>query len=170
MKHDEKDGAAPRAHGKHKYGPEYVTRELQITGIVSKPLRLRVADLMRMPSVAVEDLTLVCGSGTEKETIGSYRGVLLREVLQQADVIITEHHAPNRIYLKLSSNDGYVAIFSWQEINNTQVGEKAIIVFEKDGQPLGDDEGEFAFVSANDYRPGPRRMRYLRHIEVCEIT
>lgn len=157
-----------KSHGKHKYGPEYMSHELQVTGMVKNPLCLSVADLRLMAAVEINELTMICGSGTEKGSVKGYRGVLLRDILEQASASITDHHAPNRLYLKLTSNDGYMVIFSWQEINNTTVGERAIVIFERDGKPLGEDEGEFAFVSANDYRPGPRRMRYLSRIEVCE--
>ncbi len=159
-----------KPHGKHKYGREYMSHELDVTGLVERPLCLKAEDLREMATIEIKALTLICGSGTEKETIESYRGVLLRDILDRASVIITEHHAPNWLYLKLTSNDGYRVIFSWQEINNTAVGDKAIVVFERQGRPLDESEGEFAFVSANDYRPGPRRMRYLRQVEVCEVV
>lgn len=170
MNHTNDRQAELKPHGKHKYGPEYMSHELSVTGLVERPLCLSVADLRKMPSLEIEALTIICGSGTEKGIIRNYRGVLLRNILEMSTVIIAEHHAPNRLYLKLTSNDGYRVVFSWQEINNTVVGEKALVVFERQGEPLDENEGEFAFVSANDNRPGPRRMRYLRHIEVCEIT
>ncbi|KAB0666293.1 molybdopterin-dependent oxidoreductase [Oryzomonas japonica] len=170
MDHAENIQPGTKPHGKHKYGPEYMSHELKVTGRVERPLCLSVADLRKMTALETGALPIICGSGTEKGTIKSYRGVLLRDILAQASVVITEHHAPNRLYLKLTSNDGYMALFSWQEINNTVVGEKAIVVFEREGRPLDENEGEFAFVSANDYRPGPRRMRYLGHIEVCEVV
>jgi len=160
----------PGHHGKHKYGPEFMSHELTVSGLVKKPLCLTVADLLRMSSVEIQMLTIICGSGTEKGSIKGYRGVLLRDILEQASVIITEHHAPNRLYLKLTSNDGYKVLLGWQELNNTVAGEKALVVFKRDGQPLDESEGEFVFVSENDYRPGPRRMRYLSRIEVCEIS
>ena len=66
--------------------------------------------------------------------------MLLRDIRQQAEPIIAEHHATNRICLKLSSTDGYLSVFSWHEIHNSAVGEKAMVVFERDAQPLGEDE------------------------------
>lgn len=159
-----------KSHGKHKYGPEYMSHELTVCGMVATPLCLRVADLKGMNRIDAVSVAMVCGSGTPKGEISGYSGVLLKDILEKASVIINGHHAPNRLYLKVSSKDGYLAVFSWQEIHNSVVGEKALVLFEKDGQPLGEDEGEFVFVSANDYRPGPRRMRYLSRIEVCEVS
>jgi hypothetical protein len=169
MTHSNSDMDA-KPHGKHKYGPEYVSHELIVTGLVNRPLCLTVADLRQMPTMEINGVKMICGSGTEKATIKSYCGVLLRNLLEQSSVIIREHHTPNRLFLKLTSNDDYTVVFSWQEINNTSVGEKAVVVFLRDGEPLDDTEGNFALISANDYRTGPRRMRYLRRIEVCEIA
>jgi hypothetical protein len=57
---------------------------------------------------------------------------------------------------------------SYQELYNTATGEQAIVIVEKDGLPLGDDEGRIAFISANDKRTGQRKLRYLKSIGVHE--
>jgi len=152
------------------YDPQYMTYELFVSGLVKNPLHLRVKDLQRMELSEVRDLTMLCGSGKEKGIVESYRGVLLRHVLDSADIILKEHYSTNQIYVVLKSSEGYQAIFSWHEIYNTAVGDQAIVTFEKNGKPLDEKEGAIAFISAGDYRPGPRRMRYLQRIEVHEIA
>lgn len=159
----------PERNHKHKYGSEYMVTELLINGLVNKPLTLTVADLKKMRDVEIKELTMYCGSGQKKKVIDSYRGVLLQDIMNLADVIIADHHAPNRLYLTLRSNDGYLTVLSWLEITNSILGEKAIVAYERDGNLLNEDEGCFVFVSGNDLRPGPRRMRYLKEITVCEV-
>jgi len=78
------------------------------------------------------------------------------------------HYSPNYLYVTVMSRDGRWAVFSYQELFNTSVGEQAIVIIEKDGRPLGDDEGRIAFISANDKRSGQRKMRYLKSVEVHE--
>ena len=68
-----------------------------------------------------------------------------------------------------TGNDGYRALFSWHELFNAPLGEGVIVVLAKDGLPLGDDEGELCLVSARDERPGPRRVRYLKSVDVRRI-
>ena len=157
-------------HKGHIYDARYMTREISVSGLVNNPLTLHIDDLRKMDAIEVKNLTIICRSGSQKEKVSSYRGVLLRNILDMADVIIKEHHAPNWIYLALFSSEGYWAIFSWHEIYNSSVGEQAIVLIEKNGLPLDEREGEIAFISANDYRPGPRRLRYLQRIEVNELT
>ena len=154
---------------KHVYGPEYVAERLVVTGLVHNPLMLSVPDLKMMHDVEIKELTMFTGSKQTKKVIGSYRGVLLKDILELADIVIADYHAPNRIYLKLHSNDGYASVVSWHEVTNSIIGEKAIVAYERDGKPLDENEGNFVFVSGNDFRPGPRRMRYLKEVVVCEI-
>jgi DMSO/TMAO reductase YedYZ molybdopterin-dependent catalytic subunit len=150
------------------YGPEYVTHEVKVTGAVNHPLCLSVADLRAMEMTEVRNVGLICGSGRHDGTVGSYRGVKLTEVLRRADVVMSQHDSPNYIFVTVVSSDAHWALFSYQELHNTAVGEKAIVIVERDGQPLDEKEGEIAFISGNDLRPGPRRLRYLQRIEVHE--
>lgn len=152
------------------YGPEYVTRQIKVSGIVNHPLVLTTDDLRGMEGAEIRDLTMICGTGRKKGVIKSYRGVLLSAILERADIILREHHSPNWIYVILSSSDGHWALFSWHEIFNSPVGEKALVFFEKNGLPLDEKEGEIAFISGADGRPGPRHLRYLRHIGVYELA
>jgi DMSO/TMAO reductase YedYZ molybdopterin-dependent catalytic subunit len=150
------------------FGPEYMTHSLEVLGLVNHPLRLELADLRALPQTEVQNLSMICGSGRNLGHIESYRGVRLTAVLEKADVIMREHDAPNWIYVTVSSSDGHWALFSYQELFNTEVGDQAIVILEKDGRPLDASEGEIAFVSARDLRPGPRKLRYLQRVVVLE--
>lgn len=150
------------------FDPQYMTHCLDVEGAVNYPLRFTVAELATMSLTEVRDLSMICGSGRNEGFIASYRGVLLTDVLNRADVLMREHDSPNYMYITVSSSDGHWAVFSYQELFNTSVGEQAIVIIEKDGQPLGEQEGRIAFISANDKRPGPRKLRYLKRIEVHE--
>jgi len=147
-----------------------MTHELTVSGLVNNPLLLRVADLRQMEVSEVRNLNMLCRTGKAKGTVESYRGVLLRTILDRADILLKEHCSPNWIYITLSSNEGDGAIFFMNEIYNTPVGEQAIVIFERNGKPLDQNEGEIAFISASDYRPGPRRIRYLQRVEVHELS
>lgn len=46
--------------------------------------------------------------------------------------------------------DGYQAIFSWNELYNSTIGEKALVLYEKNGGPLEPHLGALCLISAND--------------------
>ena len=150
------------------FGREYMTHELEVGGLVEHPLRVSVAELRSMEMAEVRDLTMVCGSGQELEVIQSYRGVALPVLLKRAEIKRRDRNSSSRIYVTLTTSDGRGAMFSYQELFNTVVGGRAIVIVERDGAPLDESEGEFAFVSAADVKTGARKLRYLKSITVHE--
>lgn len=156
-------------HGHEKiFDAAYMTHSLLVTGEVNHPLELSVQDLTGMEMTEVRNVMMTCGSGRPEGVIQSYRGMRLTEILNLADVVKRTHTSPSALYVAVSSSDGRGALLSYQELFNTAIGEQAIVIIEKDGKPLGADEGCFAFISASDVRTGPRRLRYLRRIQVHE--
>jgi hypothetical protein len=45
-----------------------------------------------------------------------------------------------------------------------------LVVYERDGAPLPDDEGRIALVSLKDTRPGPRHVKWLQAVEVIRVA
>jgi hypothetical protein len=76
---------------------------------------------------------------------------------------------PRRTIIVATASDGYKAVFSWAELFNTTIGDGVPIVYERDGAPLGNDEGRIALVSLKDIRPGPRHVKWLSAIEVVRV-
>jgi hypothetical protein len=150
------------------FGSEYMTHHLEVTGLVNHPLRLTVAELLEIDTVEIKNLQMICESGPHAGPPSSYRGVLLTAILNKADVVMRDYDSPGWMYVTLASRDGHWLLFSYQELYNSQIGDRAVVIVERDGRPLGEHEGEIAFLSANDTLPGPRKMRYLQHIEVHE--
>lgn len=150
------------------FGAEWVTHEVQVTGLVNRSLRLTASELRAMEQTEIHNVGIICGSGRRDGVVERYRGVRLTAVLERAGVIVRRHGAANAIFVTLATSDGRLALFSYQELFNSAVGEQAIVIIERDGQPLDENEGEIAFISAHDLRTGPRRLRYLQRIEVHE--
>ena len=117
----------------------------------------------------MEGYVILCGSGKVKDVPRTVAGVLLRDLLDEAQIRLDEHEDPNRTYIVATGNDGYKALFSWHELFNSPVGEGVLIALTKDGKPLGDGEGRLCLVSTRDERPGPRRIRYLSSVDVRRI-
>lgn len=154
---------------KKVYGPEYVSRSVSIEGSVASPRVFTAEELRSRPRTEAKGFVVLCGSGKVKDEARSISGVLLRDLLDEAGVLLEEHEAPNLTYVVAYGKDGYRALFSWHELFNGPVGKGVIVVLEKDGKALDEGEGELCLVSVNDERPGPRRIRYLSRVEVVRI-
>jgi hypothetical protein len=139
---------------------------LHIVGRVAKPLSLPIETLRAMDCLEIGDLPMICGSGEPKGRVGLCRGILLAEVINRAEVVVKEHNDTKKMFVVAASDDGYKAVFSWQEIFNSPNGEGILVVLEKNGQPLYDGSGEVDLISARDHLTGPRYVRQLKTVAI----
>ena len=100
---------------------------------------------------------------------GSYSGVKITDLLEEADIRQDDRHALRRTYVVAVASDGYQAVFSWGELFNTPVGRGVLVAFERDGLPLREGEGQIALVSLADERAGPRHVKWLTRIDVRRV-
>jgi DMSO/TMAO reductase YedYZ molybdopterin-dependent catalytic subunit len=101
---------------------------------------------------------------TQRET--AVRGVSLRAVLERAGLAERDRLDWRKSVVVVTARDGYRVTFSWPEIFNTEGGTQVMLVHERDGHPLADDEGPVALMAPADLRLGPRHVKWLRRIEV----
>ena len=156
--------AAPAAAG------DQMSHSLAVTGAVKKPLTLTPADLRQLPLASGGKLDVTRHNGDRAESIVSYRGVLLRDILDQAVLDAPGHNDMKKLAIVATATDGYVAVFSWGELYNSPAGEGVVVCFEKNGKALDDSDGEIALISARDLRTGPRHVKWLKAIEVRKLA
>jgi len=161
---------APPAPGQTAGESGRVTSTLTVHGNVSNPLSLTVADLRKFPVHRVDDARIVRTDGGSVESVHHLAGCLLRDVLDAARLSERGRFDLRRTIIVATANDGYKAVFSWNELFNTAVGDGVLVVYERDGSPLGDDEGRIALVSLKDTRPGPRHVKWLASIESVRVS
>jgi hypothetical protein len=142
---------------------------IRVIGRVREPLVLSIEELCGMETESAEDIAVNCGEGTPVGKIESCRGVLLENVIARAPVIKEDHNDTKKMFIVASASDGYKAVFSWQEIFNTQIGGGIMVLIEKNGKPLSADAGGVDLISLQDLFSGPRYVRGLETIEVLMV-
>ena len=142
-----------------------VSEQVLVGGAVKNPLTLKVDDLKAFPAEQIVSVT-VTRRVADKEISSTVRGVKLTAVLDRAGLASADHNDWKYSTVTAVATDGYRAVFSWPELFNTDVGGGALLVFERDGQPLAEREGRIALVSARDQRSGPRSVRWLARLDV----
>ena len=137
------------------------TAELRISGVVSTPLVLTVADLKKMPR---KTLAVVNPHDQKKET---YEGVLLEEILHRAGVPQGDQLRGSSMatYVVAEGRDGYRVAFSLAELDSGIVESEVIVADTMDGVPLADKQGPFRLVAPREKRPA-RWVRMLKSITV----
>jgi hypothetical protein len=147
------------------FAADSVSEQVVVSGPVKTPLTLRVDDLKAFPAADIQSASVT--RRVDKEEVAStVRGVKLAAVLDRAGFVGSDQNEWKHTVVLATATDGYQVVFSWPELFNTDVGAGALLVFERDGQPLADREGRIALVSAKDTRLGPRSVRSLARLEV----
>ena len=68
------------------------------------------------------------------------------------------------------SREGYRALFSWNELFNTAVGDGVLVAWHVDEAPLPEGAGPFALVSLHDRATGPRYERIFGELGAGRVT
>lgn len=147
-----------------------VTEKIGVTGEVEHPLTLSVGDLQAFPAAQVVEVAVTrqpAGVGAKPDL---YKGVLLRDILAKAVLLTHDHNDVKKMAIIASASDGYAVVFSWSEIFNSPTSDGIIVYFEKNGQPLPDNEGRIALISSKDVRTGPRHVKWLQSLDVKKIV
>jgi DMSO/TMAO reductase YedYZ molybdopterin-dependent catalytic subunit len=150
-------------------GAGQVTTTLTVKGSVEREITLTIDDLKHLPVQRVDDVRSMrdaAGAAPSSETTRHYVGCLLRDVLERAKPVERKRLDFRKSIVIATASDGYRAVFSWAELYLSPIGDGALVVYERDGTPLADDEGKIALVSLKDTRPGPRHVKWLQSVEL----
>ncbi len=145
------------------------SESLRVDGSAIKTaLTLSVSDLKAFPPDQLGSLA-VSRRIDGKEASTTIRGVRLSAVLERAGLVAAGHNDWKSLVVLASATDGYKVSFSWPELINTEGGAGVLVVFERDGQALGADEGRIALIAAHDLKSGPRHVKWLSHVELKQF-
>lgn len=145
----------------------YISAEVKVQGEVEHPLTLTVDALKQMDVKTIENFSVICQSGANMKENITCRGVLLRDILEKAQ-IKQQNHKDRNFYIVARATDNYKATFSWAELFNNPTGDNVYIIFRKNGKPIQTD-GAMILICTNDIKTGPRHVYWLKSIEVNRV-
>ncbi len=136
----------------------------KISGAVSSPLELTVADLKAMPRK-----TLRVENPHSKKT-EVYEGVLVEDLLQKAGVPQGEQlrGAAMATYVLVDAADNYRVVFSLAEFNSSFQDSEIIIADTMDGAPIPGALGPFRLVAPHEKRPA-RWVEMVKSLTVVHV-
>lgn len=133
---------------------------LTISGEITKPLTLQVADLKAMPH---SDVTATDRDGKEHR----YSGVPLVDLLKQAGTTLGGELRGKNLtkYVIVRASDGYEVLFTLPEIDPDFATRTILLADSVDGATLPAEAGPYRIVVPGDKKP----TRWVRQVKAIEV-
>jgi DMSO/TMAO reductase YedYZ molybdopterin-dependent catalytic subunit len=144
---------------------------LLVKGAVKKEKSFTLSDLKALPPFFLKDVYLInekanCADEEKLESLGSYRGVLLRDLLLEAGLKFKRKWEPG-VYIRVKNKDKEV-VFSFGELFYSSIGRSAIVAYQKNGKGLDTDSGCGQLIIHTDLRSG-RSLKGVTEIIVERV-
>lgn len=119
------------------------------------------ADIESLPHVKVT------ASGHSSASV-TFEGVMLKSVLEKAGVTFGESMKGKRLTscLLVEGADGYRVVIALPEMDPAFTDKQTVLVFLRDGKPLGEKEGPYRVVIPNE----KRMARWVRQVTTLRIV
>jgi len=143
------------------------TDAFQISGQVKKEKLFSIKELTEISKqVTIPDQIIYNHKGEVKDTLRNLKGVWLKTVLASVELVYEKPKELNEFYFVCTASDGYKVVFSWNEIYNSESGNKFFFITEMNGKPIQDTEERIALIATSDLQSGRRYIKALGKIEV----
>jgi hypothetical protein len=146
-----------------------VHKTISITGTIAKPLTINFEDLKNYASHSIDSLVISNHKQEYKGTLQKLKGVLLKDVLSNAEFAVNSPKVLSEFYIVCVADDGYKVVFSWNEIFNSPTGDKALILTEINGNATIAQKGGIILITPTDKATGRRYVKNLSKITIHQV-
>lgn len=146
------------------------TDSLLITGKIKKDWLFTQKDLDTFHTVPIGDVQITNHLGVQKGMAKNMRGFLIKPILDKVLMDAANPKVFSEFYFTFIASDDYKAVFSWNEIFNTETGNHLFIITEKDGKKIKDTDDRILLLSASDFRTGRRYIKGLNRIVISRVS
>ena len=142
------------------------TEYFTINGKIKIEQVFDLAQLDRFPKIQIDNQIIYNHKGEAKDTLKNIKGVLLTTVLSKIEFIYEKPKNLNEFYFVCVASDGYKAVFSWNEIYNSEIGNHLYVITEMGGTSIKQLSQRIQVISTADLKSGRRYIKALQRIEV----
>jgi len=103
-----------------------------------------------------------------KKTIKQIKGVMLKDILDKAGIDVSLKLL-SEVYITCIASDNYKVVFSWNEVYNSAIGEKVMILTEANGKKGNQIPDRIVLLSVADRATGRRYVEGLQKIVIQQV-
>lgn len=155
------------AMGQRKTNP---TDTLRIIGKIKSELSFTWSDFDTFKVIPINDIAISNQEGEIKKTLKGLKGILVKNILEKAEIKVEKPKFLNEYYFVFVAFDGYKTIFSWNEIFNSDIGNTTYLIMEQEGKSSKETEERIAVISTKDFITGKRYVKGLERIIVERVN
>lgn len=145
------------------------TNQVTIEGKVKNKIRFSLNDLSAYTVKHIDSLVIYNHLMEPKKVIRNIKGVLLKQIIEDAGINETSPKLLSEYYITCHASDGYKVVYSWNELFNTDIGERILIITEADNKKAEQLTDRIALLSASDHATGRRYVKGLQKIVISQV-
>lgn len=138
---------------------------LVVTGLTQKTLLLTTDSLRKRSVQEGKNIRIASSKGQIIGTISHFKGIKLKDLLDEVQIVIPEYNDRGLYYIKVTSHNEMKVIFSWHELYSSITGEKTFIIYESDSTSP-QEKGTMNVVCSSDTFTECRYIKKVKSIEV----
>jgi hypothetical protein len=135
-----------------------------VSGEVLKAETIDIAKLSGYTQVHLDSLRIYTHDMQPKGLMKNINGVLLKDILSAIPFNNENPKSLSEYYIECVATDGYIVLFSWNEIFNSETGKHVMTITSKNGTNAGQLDDRIALISPTDQATGRRYVKWLNRI------
>ena len=135
-----------------------------VSGEVLKAETIDIAKLSGYTQVHLDSLRIYTHDMQPKGLMKNINGVLLKDILSAIPFNNENPKVLSEYFIECEATDGYIVLFSWNEIFNSETGKHVMIITSKNGTNADKLDDRIALVSPTDQATGRRYVKWLNRI------
>lgn len=140
--------------------------QFTITGPTGKPVVVTLADLKKHPEQEIGTVKITNHRGEYKKTYEGLRGVPIRAFLDQVAIETEKPKDLSAYYFVFRATDGYCNVYSWNELYNTDIGNRVFILTTDGTHELAAMPERILVLCTADIQSGRRLLKGLASVEI----
>jgi len=146
-----------------------VKTSIAVEGAISRSFTVAFEDLKAFSLQTIDSVTIWNHKMERKSSLKAVKGVLLKDVLEKAEFSVNSPKFLSEFYIVCIADDGYKVVFSWNELFNSETGNKTLVVTEVNGKSSISQKEGILLITPTDKATGRRCVKNFSKVLIQKV-